>query len=57
LKEIYDILREFEKRRGESFALATLVCAEGSSYRRPGRADVAKANDSPRRFSNSRRIS
>jgi len=36
LKEIYDILREFEKRRGESFALATLVRAEGSSYRRPG---------------------
>jgi xanthine/CO dehydrogenase XdhC/CoxF family maturation factor len=36
LKEIYDILRECEKRRGESFALATLVRAEGSSYRRPG---------------------
>jgi xanthine/CO dehydrogenase XdhC/CoxF family maturation factor len=36
LKEIYDILREFEKRRGQSFALATLVRAEGSSYRRPG---------------------
>jgi xanthine dehydrogenase accessory factor len=36
LKEIHDILREFEKRRGQSFALATLVRAEGSSYRRPG---------------------
>jgi xanthine dehydrogenase accessory factor len=36
MKEIYDILREFEKRRGQSFALATLVRAEGSSYRRPG---------------------
>jgi xanthine dehydrogenase accessory factor len=36
LKEIYEILREFEKRRGQSFALATLVRAEGSSYRRPG---------------------
>jgi len=42
LKEIYDILREWNKRRGESpsrtgiFALATLVRAEGSSYRRPG---------------------
>jgi xanthine dehydrogenase accessory factor len=36
LKEIYDILREFEKRRGQSFALATLVRVEGSSYRRPG---------------------
>jgi xanthine/CO dehydrogenase XdhC/CoxF family maturation factor len=42
LKDIYDILREFRKRRGETrqsgseFALATLVRAEGSSYRRPG---------------------
>lgn len=36
MKEIYDILREFEKRRGQSFPLATLVRAEGSSYRRPG---------------------
>jgi xanthine/CO dehydrogenase XdhC/CoxF family maturation factor len=36
MKEIYDILREFDKRRGQSLALATLVRAEGSSYRRPG---------------------
>ena len=42
MKEIYNILREWNKRRGESpsrtgiFALATLVRAEGSSYRRPG---------------------
>ncbi len=36
MKEIYDILSEFKKRRGERFALATLVRAEGSSYRRPG---------------------
>jgi xanthine dehydrogenase accessory factor len=36
LKEIYDILHEFEKRRGQALALATLVRAEGSSYRRPG---------------------
>src|SRR6266404_2243105 len=36
MKEIYDILREFKKRCGENFALATLVRAEGSSYRRPG---------------------
>jgi xanthine dehydrogenase accessory factor len=42
LKDIYDILREFRKRRGENgqsgsdFVLATLVRAEGSSYRRPG---------------------
>ena len=36
MKDIYDILREFKKRRGENFALATLVRTEGSSYRRPG---------------------
>jgi xanthine dehydrogenase accessory factor len=36
LKEIHDILREVGKRGGQSFALATLVRAEGSSYRRPG---------------------
>jgi xanthine dehydrogenase accessory factor len=36
LKDIYDILREWKKRRGETCALATLVRAEGSSYRRPG---------------------
>jgi xanthine/CO dehydrogenase XdhC/CoxF family maturation factor len=36
LKDIYDILREWKKRRGERFVLATLVRAQGSSYRRPG---------------------
>jgi xanthine dehydrogenase accessory factor len=36
LKDIYDILREWKNRRGERFALATLIHAEGSSYRRPG---------------------
>jgi xanthine dehydrogenase accessory factor len=36
MKDIYDILREWKKRRGEQLALATLVRAEGSSYRRPG---------------------
>jgi xanthine/CO dehydrogenase XdhC/CoxF family maturation factor len=36
MKDIYDIVQEFRKRRGEQFALATLVRAEGSSYRRPG---------------------
>ncbi len=36
MKEIQDIIRAFEKRRGEPFALATLVRARGSSYRRPG---------------------
>ncbi len=36
MKEIQEIIRAFEARRGEPFALATLVRARGSSYRRPG---------------------
>jgi xanthine/CO dehydrogenase XdhC/CoxF family maturation factor len=36
MKEIRDILRLFERHREERFALATLVAARGSSYRRPG---------------------
>ena len=36
MKDIYDILGEFGKRPGQPFALATLVRAKGSSYRRPG---------------------
>ncbi len=36
MKEIRDIIAVFERRRGESLALATLVRARGSSYRRPG---------------------
>ena len=36
MKEIKDILRLYELRRGEAFALATLVATRGSSYRRPG---------------------
>lgn len=36
MKEIRDILRLFELHRGEPLALATLVRARGSSYRRPG---------------------
>jgi xanthine dehydrogenase accessory factor len=36
MKDIYDIIGEFKKRCGEQFALATLVRATGSSYRRPG---------------------
>ena len=36
MKEIRDIIAEFERRRGEPLALATLVRARGSSYRRPG---------------------
>jgi xanthine dehydrogenase accessory factor len=36
MKEIRDILRLFELHRAEPLALATLVGARGSSYRRPG---------------------
>ena len=36
MKEILEIVRAFERRRGETFALATLVRVRGSSYRRPG---------------------
>jgi xanthine/CO dehydrogenase XdhC/CoxF family maturation factor len=36
VKDIYDILNAFRQRPGEKFALATLVRARGSSYRRPG---------------------
>ncbi|MEP6975291.1 MAG: XdhC family protein [Spartobacteria bacterium] len=36
MKEISNILKTFERRRGEPLALATLVRAHGSSYRRPG---------------------
>jgi xanthine dehydrogenase accessory factor len=36
VKEIQEIMRGFEHRRGEPLALATLVRARGSSYRRPG---------------------
>jgi xanthine/CO dehydrogenase XdhC/CoxF family maturation factor len=36
VKELVDIVRIWERKRGEPFALATLVQAQGSSYRRPG---------------------
>jgi xanthine dehydrogenase accessory factor len=36
MKEIRDLTRLFELRRGERLALATLVRSRGSSYRRPG---------------------
>ena len=36
MKDFYDIVREWKKRRDQRFALATLVHVEGSSYRRPG---------------------
>ena len=36
MKEIREIVREWERHCGEPLALATLVRAQGSSYRRPG---------------------
>lgn len=36
MKDVYDIVGEWKKRRGQKLVLATLVRAEGSSYRRPG---------------------
>ncbi|MBA3963621.1 MAG: XdhC family protein [Chthoniobacterales bacterium] len=36
MKELLDIVSNFQQRRGEPLALATLVRAHGSSYRRPG---------------------
>jgi len=36
MKEIQEIIRVFEQRRDQPLALATLVRADGSSYRRPG---------------------
>jgi xanthine dehydrogenase accessory factor len=36
MREMRDIIREWDRHRGERLALATLVRARGSSYRRPG---------------------
>ena len=36
MKDMYDILRQWRKRPDANFALATMVRAQGSSYRRPG---------------------
>ena len=36
MREIRDIIREWERHRDQKLALATLVRAQGSSYRRPG---------------------
>jgi xanthine/CO dehydrogenase XdhC/CoxF family maturation factor len=36
MKEVREIIRFWEERRGQGLALATLVSAHGSSYRRPG---------------------
>jgi xanthine dehydrogenase accessory factor len=44
MKEIRDILRLYELYRGGPFALATLVAARGSSYRRPGARMLIRAD-------------
>lgn len=44
MKDIYDILSEVKRRRGEKFALATLVRARGSSYRQPGARMLIRAD-------------
>jgi xanthine dehydrogenase accessory factor len=44
MKEIAEIVREWRRRPSEVFALATLVRARGSSYRRPG-ARMLVSND------------
>lgn len=36
MKEIRDLIRFYDARRAQPLALATLVAAQGSSYRRPG---------------------
>lgn len=46
MREIVDILREFERREGETLALATLVRVVGSSYRRPGARMLISADGS-----------
>jgi xanthine dehydrogenase accessory factor len=47
MREICDIIAEFQRRRGEPLALATLVRARGSSYRRPGARMLIAADGSP----------
>jgi xanthine dehydrogenase accessory factor len=44
VKEIRDIIKGWERHRGQRLALATLVRAQGSSYRRPG-ARMLVCND------------
>lgn len=46
MREIGDIVRKFEHRRQERYALATLVTARGSSYRRPGARMLIAADGS-----------
>lgn len=45
MKEIADIVRLYETHRGEPMALATLVRARGSSYRRPGARMLITGSD------------
>jgi xanthine/CO dehydrogenase XdhC/CoxF family maturation factor len=55
VKDIYDILSELKRCRGEKFALTTLVHAQGSSYRRRGpRSSFSAADRKARYFSYSR---
>jgi xanthine/CO dehydrogenase XdhC/CoxF family maturation factor len=55
VKDIYDILSELKRCRGEKFALATLVHGQGSSYRRRGpRSSFSAADRKARYFSYSR---
>ncbi len=44
MKEMRDLIRFWEHHRDESFALATLVRAQGSSYRRPGARMLIRAS-------------
>lgn len=47
MKEICDLIRFWDARHGQPLALATLVSAQGSSYRRPGaRMLINAAGDS-----------
>lgn len=46
MKEIREIIAAYEARREEIFALATLVRARGSSYRRPGARMLIAADGS-----------
>jgi xanthine/CO dehydrogenase XdhC/CoxF family maturation factor len=46
MREIADIVRKFERQRGEAFALATLVRTQGSSYRKPGARMLISADGS-----------
>src|ERR1044072_5730842 len=47
MKEIQSIVRLYELRRDERFALATLVTARGSSYCRPGARILICADGTP----------